>query len=1413
MTFEWADPPPPSSPDLRLTVRVEAQSEQGPATVLASAAAPFVRPIELELDAVPHGEARTVVAELVRRGTSDKVLYRGVSEPFDLLAGESVQVGVRLQLQRAPSFVASLRILGHQNGRVRSATVAVVAETVNGAELTLARDLALTTRRQTYTIEPDGEPLVYDMDLGLCDGPCPDGPRTIYARVAGAAGYTSTIASTSVELDRTPPAVVAAATFATPAVAAATATITVQLATSEQLAAAPRLTVSSTHGFGFERVHPQGEGASASFTFESTTAAATLPDGAYTVTAAGMQDLAGNRTGDVIVGTFSVDTVNPQVDRLDVDPSLVPFDPGAEIEIEIELTELELTPKVSVGDRRLSECVPDGTIWRCRYVVEGNEAPSNGVRTVSVVVDATDRAGNRGSTSRQLTFDFSPPAVVADSVSVALASTTARVPPRVAATSGTDVTIAFATDELLGAPPVVRTAGGPASIAFEYRAGAGTAWRYGALLQDALPYHGRHHVQVELVDLAGNVSTRTIAAFAVDAVAPQPVDVRTHGSVVLERQPWGTSTALGSPQFTLTSSRSAAEPGTTLLVLDRFDAELARATVAADGSFGPLNLMMADAPTVRLQLVDGAGNLSEIADVRDGVWFARISDGSPHQLELTPTAQTGTVRQGTGARRATATEASALSSPSDVAVLEVEGTAVWKLHEPSESPPGGSGYGMTYDLVRDRVVAFGGHDQPDVGTWEFDGARWSLRSPRVSPSPRRTRELVFDGRRGRSVLFGGRQSGTFLGDTWEWDGDEWTRTATTGPQPRARMEQSMSYDAARGEIVMFGGWAGGADVLDDLWVFDGEAWSVVTEGGDWPEVRTGAAQVHDSTRGVTVVFGGFTGGLPYLNDTWEWDRQRWTEVVTATVPPSRRKHAMAFDERNELTVMFGGWENPPSNGDEPQLLADTWTYDGANWSRVHTATTPPARMNQRMVYDRRRQRIVMFGGVGEEVGPFLREKRHDVWAFDGRNWSNITPNTEVPRGRTRTQFVFDRDAGQFVLHSGLYWSAGLDDTWTLDGERWSEVLRPAEPSRVAGVATYDPSRQRLLMFGGATGRGPSDHLLTWNGATWVDTPRSSPWPQPRSFHTQAFDEARGELVVIAGGGQVADAWAYDGNGWRALPDFPPGAAYNLRAAYDPLRQRVVVYGGRVWASATTTETIGETWEWDGSVWHERTATGPGPLEKHGLSWDPSRSRVVLFGGRSATNAAPSADVWEWDGTSWTLVPATPAIVGRHDHAQGYDYAEQRLVVFGGEDAIQTSAELWSLTTDRRQRPGVRLQVDWASAAVSRDDLEQVVLRCRVRGSGYGTATTPRTGATMSGADVLAWDVLAVRWVTLATTGADAATPAAITVTLSGDDARRLVRPDGRIDLLVRTVAARNDAPRPPRVVVDHFELEARYHRR
>ena len=93
---------------------------------------------------------------------------------------------------------------------------------------------------------------------------------------------------------------------------------------------------------------------------------------------------------------------------------------------------------------------------------------------------------------------------------------------------------------------------------------------------------------------------------------------------------------------------------------------------------------------------------------------------------------------------------------------------------------------------------------------------------------------------------------------------------------------------------------------------------------------------YDSVRGRVVLFGGGNTYGP-LADTWEWDGADWTQRTPTTAPEARMDCGIAFDPVRGVTVVFGGY------GIGGGQLGDTWTWDGTSWTHLLPATSPGAR--------------------------------------------------------------------------------------------------------------------------------------------------------------------------------------------------------------------------------------------------------------------------------------------------------------------------------------------------------------------------------------------------------------------------------------------------------------------------------------
>jgi hypothetical protein len=228
---------------------------------------------------------------------------------------------------------------------------------------------------------------------------------------------------------------------------------------------------------------------------------------------------------------------------------------------------------------------------------------------------------------------------------------------------------------------------------------------------------------------------------------------------------------------------------------------------------------------------------------------------------------------------------------------------------------------MAYDAGRARTVLFGCAPglPPECGTWEDGGAGFLPVATAHAPPARALHAVAFDAARGRVVLFGGRSpAGIALGDTWAYDGADWTQLA--GPGPTARHSAALAYDAARDRVILHGGRAG-LDPLDDTWALGPAGWTEVT-----PDLRPpasyGAGLAYDPVRGAVTLYDGDGA-------TWDLAGGDWTGPVPAA-PGRRAQAALAFDPARRGLALFGGASAIGS-------LGDLWLLDRHRPGAVYAA--------------------------------------------------------------------------------------------------------------------------------------------------------------------------------------------------------------------------------------------------------------------------------------------------------------------------------------------------------------------------------------------------------------------------------------------------------------------------------------------
>lgn len=287
-------------------------------------------------------------------------------------------------------------------------------------------------------------------------------------------------------------------------------------------------------------------------------------------------------------------------------------------------------------------------------------------------------------------------------------------------------------------------------------------------------------------------------------------------------------------------------------------------------------------------------------------------------------------------------------------------------------------------------------------------------------------------------------------------------TVPTSLAPPPRANHAGAYDVLRSRFVIFGG-DGGTGLLNDTWEFDGVSWHLRTPVHS-PLPLLGHAMAYDITRGRCVLFGGSRAApdSSSVAETWEWDGTDWTQLLPAAAPSARLGHAMAFDWVRNRVVLFGG-RNVGSVHE-----SDTWTFDGSTWTRVAT-TGPSARCCFDLAFDFANGRVLLFGGWNQVV-------LGDTWDFDGTNWvQRATPI--APSARWGHRMADDLRRGVVVLHGG---SSTAIETWEWSGASWSLRSTSSQAANLNAVFELDWSVGRPTLFGGSPGsQGQSNGTWTY----------------------------------------------------------------------------------------------------------------------------------------------------------------------------------------------------------------------------------------------------------------------------------------------------------------------------------------------
>lgn len=285
----------------------------------------------------------------------------------------------------------------------------------------------------------------------------------------------------------------------------------------------------------------------------------------------------------------------------------------------------------------------------------------------------------------------------------------------------------------------------------------------------------------------------------------------------------------------------------------------------------------------------------------------------------------------------------------------------------------------------------------------------------------------------------------------------------------------------------------------------------------------------------------------------------------------------------------------------------------------------------------------------------------------------------------------DQATGQFVAYGPADWCSATNPTAVWDGATWTHATNGAVGVRSGAVLVYDGKTQQLLLFGGwhvPCGSVDGEYLndtWTWNGFRWTQLhPATSPPPQAGGC--AAYDPETGQVVLAGGGnhdGDDHDTWSWDGATWTPVVGVTPlslaPVSSGCSMVFDPASGSVVA------AELDADFPAMATWLWTGSNWAPQPHTGPTGNGHSWMAYDPQFGHVVLYDDETcakpdplpcATSGPTESQLWELANNTWTLLPASPVPPPRLAGGFGYDAGTGQLLVFGGQNGRTDLADTW-----------------------------------------------------------------------------------------------------------------------------------------
>jgi hypothetical protein len=355
-----------------------------------------------------------------------------------------------------------------------------------------------------------------------------------------------------------------------------------------------------------------------------------------------------------------------------------------------------------------------------------------------------------------------------------------------------------------------------------------------------------------------------------------------------------------------------------------------------------------------------------------------------------------------------------------------------------------------------------------------------------------------------------------------------------------------------------------------------------------------------------------------------------------------------------------------------------------------------------------------------DAGEFLTTTPHWSSSFNSLTDSGLTAPSATYDPATNTMMVF---AGRDWGMEGSDVNSVLLNAPANGSGNWTTLIANGVPGSPAArefhTGVYDSATNRMIVFGGAI--VPSFTYLNdvWvlsnaNGqggtASWTQLSPSGSPPAARAYHTAVYDSATNRMIVFGGGDltqNFSDAWVLsNANGLGGTPVWTqlspggllPKGVRGSSAVYDPANNIMTVFGGENLARTASSNGVwtlshanglGGAPQWTNIV-ADGTAGSPTKRWEHTAVYDTANNRMIVFGGGALSGQAAYGgfnDIWVLANANglggtpvWTrLKPSGVAPGTRYSHTAVYDATNNRMMVFGGENADAVYYVVWVLS--------------------------------------------------------------------------------------------------------------------------------------